>query len=101
MCGIAGLLYFDPDRRVERSALERMTDAIRHRGPDDAGALAFGSAGIAMRRLSIIDVNGGHQPIANEDESVWVVMNGEIYNHRDLRLDLQKRGHTFRTASDT
>ncbi len=78
-----------------------MTDVIRHRGPDDEGFFVADGVGLGMRRLSIIDVEGGHQPIFNEDESVVVVFNGEIYNYRELRHDLQQRGHRFATASDT
>ena len=97
MCGICGdwsLAGADP------KALERMSDSLVHRGPDDQGAVLLGEAGLAMRRLSIIDLARGHQPIANEDASAWIVCNGEIYNHRELRRDLQARGHFFRTASD-
>ena len=78
-----------------------MNGAIVHRGHDDQGSILLGEAGLAMRRLSIIDLSGGHQPIANEDSTVWVVFNGEIYNHRELRQGLAERGHRFRTASDT
>ena len=81
--------------------LEAMCDAIRHRGPDDSGLRIDGECGIGMRRLSIIDLSTGHQPISNEDGSVWVVFNGEIYNYRELRDDLLRRGHAFRTHSDT
>lgn len=98
MCGICGewsLLGADP------AALERMSAALAHRGPDDQGAVLLGEAGLAMRRLSIIDLARGHQPIANEDNSVWIVFNGEIYNHRELRRELASRGHLFRTESDT
>lgn len=98
MCGICGewnLLGADP------AALERMSAAIHHRGPDDHGAVLLGETGLAMRRLAIIDLARGHQPIANEDRSAWIVLNGEIYNHRELRRDLLRRGHVFRTDSDT
>ncbi len=100
MCGIVGLFNLD-NRKVDLSLLNRMNEQIRHRGPDDAGSAEFGPVGIAMRRLSIIDVSGGHQPIANEDETIWVVMNGEIYNHLELRAELEAAGHTFRTRCDT
>lgn len=100
MCGIVGILNLD-NRGADRSLIERMNEKIRHRGPDDAGSALFGPAGLAMRRLSIIDVAGGHQPIANEDDSVWVVMNGEIYNHLELRAELESAGHRFRTRCDT
>ena len=78
-----------------------MCDQIRHRGPDDDGYHVDGSCGIGMRRLSIIDLSTGHQPISNEDGSVWVVFNGEIYNYQGLRQDLIQRGHRFKTNSDT
>ena len=81
--------------------LRRMCGAIRHRGPDDEGRASFSDAALGMRRLSIIDVAGGHQPMTNEDGTVHVVFNGEIYNHRTLRPELERRGHRFRTSSDT
>ena len=98
MCGICGewnLLGVDP------KTLERMSAALVHRGPDDQGAVLLGEAGLAQRRLAIIDLLGGHQPIANEDGNAWIVCNGEIYNHRELRRDLLARGHSFRTGSDS
>jgi asparagine synthase (glutamine-hydrolysing) len=87
--------------RAEVARVRAMCDVIRHRGPDDEGFHADGPCAIGMRRLSIIDLSTGHQPISNEDGSVWIVFNGEIYNYRELRADLIGRGHTFRTASDT
>ena len=99
MCGIAG--YFLPEGQAEMPAVKRMCDAIRYRGPDDEGYRLDGGCGIGMRRLSIIDLSTGHQPISNEDGSVWVVFNGEIYNYRGLRRDLIARGHRFTTNSDT
>ena len=101
MCGICGILRFDAASRVERDSLEGMNQRIVHRGPDDAGFYLQGNVGLAMRRLSIIDVQSGHQPISNEDGSIWIVYNGEIYNHQELRQDLEKRGHHYRTRSDT
>jgi asparagine synthase (glutamine-hydrolysing) len=101
MCGICGLIYTDPQRRVAEPLLARMNETIRHRGPDDAGAHIDGPAGLAMRRLSIIDVAGGRQPMHNEDGSVWIVFNGEIYNYRTLREELAGQGHAFVTQSDT
>lgn len=101
MCGICGIVYADPERPVEAAVVERMCDAIVHRGPDDQGQWVRGNAGIGMRRLSIIDLAGGHQPMANEDETIWIVFNGEIYNHLELRRELTSRGHRFRTRSDT
>ncbi|HVP54250.1 MAG TPA: asparagine synthase (glutamine-hydrolyzing) [Candidatus Eisenbacteria bacterium] len=99
MCGIAGLLLHNSKARVDD--VRMMTDLIRHRGPDDEGIYLDGPCGIGMRRLSIIDLNTGHQPISNEDGSVWVVFNGEIYNYQELRDDLISRGHRFTTNSDT
>ena len=101
MCGICGLLFSDPGRRVELGVLAAMNQTIRHRGPDSGGTHVDGPLGLAMRRLAIIDLQTGEQPLANEDGSVWIVFNGEIYNHAALRADLVKRGHVFKTASDT
>ena len=86
---------------MERGALAEMNRQIVHRGPDDDGFFVEGNVGLAMRRLSIIDIKTGHQPISNEDENVWIVYNGEIYNHQELRVDLEARGHRYRTKSDT
>jgi asparagine synthase (glutamine-hydrolysing) len=99
MCGIAGLLLRNEQARLE--TLRAMCDRIRHRGPDDEGYHLDGGCGLGMRRLSIIDLSSGHQPISNEDGSVWVVFNGEIYNYRELGAELLQRGHRFSTASDT
>jgi asparagine synthase (glutamine-hydrolysing) len=101
MCGICGIFYFDPRQHVERTELEAMNRQIRHRGPDDAGLHLCANVGLAMRRLSIIDVKSGHQPVSNEDGTIWIVYNGEIYNHVELRAQLESRGHTYRTKSDT
>jgi asparagine synthase (glutamine-hydrolysing) len=101
MCGIAGVLYSDPSRMADRPILRAMGDAIAHRGPDADGYLAEPGVGLVHRRLSIIDLAGGNQPIGNEDGSVQVVFNGEIYNYRELRRGLEGRGHRFRTNSDT
>ena len=98
MCGIVGMSGPGP---VAEAEIVRMCDAIRHRGPDDSGAFVEGGVGLGSRRLSIIDLAGGHQPLANEDGSVVVVLNGEIYNHEALRRELVARGHQFRTRSDT
>jgi asparagine synthase (glutamine-hydrolysing) len=99
MCGIAGkLLRHDV---ADLAGVRAMCDPIRHRGPDDEGYHVDGACGIGMRRLSIIDLNTGHQPISNEDGSVWIVFNGEIYNHQELRRDLIRSGHRFQTNSDT
>jgi asparagine synthase (glutamine-hydrolysing) len=101
MCGIAGIVMLDPRERVDESRLKRMRDVLRHRGPDDEGLWIEGPVGLAHRRLSIVDVASGHQPMANEDESCWIVYNGEIYNHAALRLSLEEGGHRYRTRSDT
>jgi asparagine synthase (glutamine-hydrolysing) len=100
MCGIAGIVALR-GAAPSRADLVRMCDAMTHRGPDDAGYLVDGAVGLGMRRLSIIDLSGGHQPIFNEDGTVGVVFNGEIYNYRELRSWLESQGHVFRTASDT
>ncbi|WP_332671485.1 asparagine synthase (glutamine-hydrolyzing) [Aromatoleum sp.] len=102
MCGIHGIYRFD-DERVSPEQLSTMGDVTRHRGPDDEGAHvdASGRCGIAMRRLSIIDLAGGHQPISNADDSLWIVCNGEIYNFRELRGELVARGYRFKTGSDS
>ena len=101
MCGLAGFAYDDPRRAPELALLKRMTDSIVHRGPDDEGFHVDGSFGLGFRRLSIIDLAGGHQPLSNETGDVWVVMNGEIYNHRELRAELEAKGHVFRCDADT
>lgn len=101
MCGICGVFNFGTGKPADRVALKRAADAMVHRGPDDEGFYLDGELGLGNRRLSIIDLPGGHQPISNEDESIWITFNGEIYNYRELRGDLLKRGHRFRTASDT
>ena len=98
MCGIVGIVGA---RAVAQPEIWRMCDAIRHRGPDDWGTFIEGGLGLGMRRLSIIDLAGGRQPMGNEDENLQVVLNGEIYNHEELRRDLVARGHQFRTRSDT
>src|SRR6516162_7841419 len=90
-----------PGDVIDAEAVHRMCQTIVHRGPDDEGVLARGSAGLGMRRLSIIDLSGGKQPIHNEDQTIWVVFNGEIYNFPELRRELESRGHSFYTNSDT
>jgi asparagine synthase (glutamine-hydrolysing) len=101
MCGIAGILEFEPGARADATALREMCHIMAHRGPDDDGFYTDGCAGIGMRRLSIVDLKTGHQPISNEDGTLWIVFNGEIYNHRALREPLIERGHQYRTNSDT
>jgi asparagine synthase (glutamine-hydrolysing) len=99
MCGICG--YFGDRAQISKETLERMNQAIVRRGPDESGILREPGVGLAMQRLSIIDLSGGRQPIHNEDRTVWVVFNGEIYNYRELRRALQQQGHRFETNSDT
>jgi asparagine synthase (glutamine-hydrolysing) len=101
MCGISGIFEFNQARTIDRELVHKMNDALRHRGPDDEGILVDKGIGLGHRRLSIIDVAGGHQPISNEDGSIWVLLNGEIYNYPELSQDLQSRGHIFTTHSDT
>lgn len=101
MCGIAGEIYTDRNRKVDKLLLSRMCSVIKHRGPDDEGIYIDGHVGLGMRRLSIIDLRTGHQPIFNEDESIVVVFNGEIYNFQELRQCLQNKGHQFETTTDT
>src|SRR6266852_104355 len=101
MCGIAGIIHVDSSCPVLPESIQRMCDAMAHRGPDDFGQYVNGHVGIGMRRLSIIDLQTGRQPITNEDGTIWVVFNGEIYNYRELRNELEAKGHRFRTTSDT
>lgn len=101
MCGIVGFAHRNRQYEVPRQLLATMCDAIRHRGPDDEGIAIVGHVGLGMRRLSIIDLSGGHQPITNESGLVSIVFNGEIYNYRELRRELLERGHVFKTNSDT
>ena len=101
MCGIAGIFNFRTQEPVSPRLLKVMPDTLVHRGPDDEGFYVSGALGLAHRRLSIIDLESGHQPMTNEDGSVWVVFNGEIYNFLELHDDLIKKGHTFKTRSDT
>lgn len=101
MCGICGIVYRDNKRGPDRQLLSRMADTLFHRGPDDGGEVVIGSAGLGMRRLSIIDILTGHQPMSNEDGSITIVFNGEIYNYRQIRRVLEDLGHRFRTNCDT
>ena len=100
VCGIAGLVGRQGEI-IDAATVREMCDTIVHRGPDDEGIHDAGPVGLGMRRLSIIDLAGGHQPIHNEDKTVWIVFNGEIYNFPELRDDLVRRGHQFYTHSDT
>ncbi len=101
MCGICGVVARNGIRPVTESLLRHMNDTIQHRGPDDAGYYLDEQAGLAMRRLSIVDLSTGDQPIPNEDQTVWIVYNGEIYNHQEVRRRLEQKGHQFKTQSDT
>jgi asparagine synthase (glutamine-hydrolysing) len=101
MCGICGQYNFGDRAPVLRENVERMTNSISHRGPDDEGYYFAGPLGLGFRRLSIIDLEGGHQPMSDQEESIWVVFNGEIYNFPELKRELEGFGHVFRTKSDT
>ena len=105
MCGIAGFVESSGasplDTEGRERLIQRMCDVIRHRGPDDQGTLVDAGVALGMRRLSIIDLSTGHQPIHNEDRTIWVVFNGEIYNFRELRNELAAAGHRFYTGTDT
>ena len=100
MCGIAGVISRDPERAPDRETLDRMVECLHHRGPDDQGAITLPGIGLGMKRLSIVDVAGGQQPLRSEDANVTFVGNGEIYNHRALRSELIDKGYRFRTSLD-
>jgi asparagine synthase (glutamine-hydrolysing) len=101
MCGICGQFNFARNEPVEPATIRRMTETMVHRGPDDEGYFISGPVGLGFRRLSIIDLAGGHQPMSDVEETVWIILNGEIYNFKELRAELEQRGHVFRTKSDT
>jgi asparagine synthase (glutamine-hydrolysing) len=101
MCGICGKLFFDRNHPVSTATIKLMMDSMHHRGPDDEGAFISGNVGLGHRRLSIIDLNTGKQPISNEDDTVWIVFNGEIYNYQEIHKHLLSKGHIFRTETDT
>src|SRR6185436_13098724 len=102
MCGINGIaLSPESGKTIDRSVIERMRDVIQHRGPDDYGLFIDGNIGLGHRRLSIVDVAAGHQPMTNEDGSLQITYNGEIYNHADYRSELEQRGHVYHTHCDT
>jgi asparagine synthase (glutamine-hydrolysing) len=101
MCGICGKFVFGANERVSPELVTAMADTIRHRGPDDEGYYVSGQIGLGFRRLSIIDLQSGHQPLSNEDGSIWIVFNGEIYNYHELRALLLSKGHVFKTRTDT
>ena len=101
MCGIAGIVYRDPRRVVDPDLLTAMARSLAHRGPDDESIYTADGVGLAMRRLSIIDIAGGHQPLSEESGQILVMQNGEIYNYLELQDELRAAGHTLRTDSDT
>ena len=101
MCGIAGIFDIHGGRPIEMARLEAMIDMIHHRGPDSKGIKLFNHIGLAHARLSIIDLKTGDQPIHNEDQTVWTIFNGEIFNYLELRKDLLSKGHHFSTQTDT
>src|SRR5215475_7406424 len=101
MCGICGQYNFRDRSPVQLDDIKRMNGSLVHRGPDDDGFYVEGPLGLGFRRLSIIDLGGGHQPMTDPEESVWVVFNGEIYNFPELRSELEGYGYTFRTQCDT
>src|SRR5258705_4396042 len=102
MCGINGIAFSSKSRRmVDAAVLKRMRDVITYRGPDDEGIFIDGAVGLGHRRLSIVDVVAGHQPMTNEDETLHITYNGEIYNHTDFRVELEALGHVYQTHCDT
>src|SRR3954470_19647528 len=101
MCGIAGKFNFDRTNPIDPGQLTAMTSVVAHRGPDADGFYIGGGVGLGHRRLSIIDLSTGDQPVTNEDRTIWIVYNGEIYNFAELRCELETFGHRFRTHSDT
>ncbi len=101
MCGICGICYFDKQHEVDPALLQAMTNIIQHRGPDDEGHHIEGSVGLGSRRLSIVGLGDGHMPMCSEDGALWIVYNGELYNHPELKKELQGKGYTYRTQSDT
>src|SRR2546427_286561 len=101
MCGICGQFNFASNAPVNPEIIRRMADSIAHRGPDDEGYFISGPIGLGFRRLSIIDLAGGHQPMFDAERSVCVIFNGEIYNYKELRVELENCGHSFRTNCDT
>ena len=101
MCGITGIINFDKEQGINSSVLKNMSDSIIHRGPDDEGFYINRNIGLGFRRLSIIDLEAGHQPMANENDTIHIVFNGEIYNYLENRILLQKKGYIFKTDSDT
>ena len=101
MCGIAGKIYFDPSRKIDITELKKMTNTISHRGPDDEGYYIEDNVGLGFRRLSIIDLTTGHQPLKDYSGRYWIIFNGEVYNFKEERVKLIKKGYVFKTSSDT
>src|SRR5437867_3656670 len=101
MCGIVGIVKLNQRETVDDARLKRMRDVLRHRGPDGEGLFVDGPVGLAHRRLAIVDPTGGHQPMANADESVWITYNGEVYNHPRVSAELRASGRRYLTRSDT
>src|SRR6184192_1922408 len=101
MCGIAGILNLKGQPLLNPLVAKQMASFLTHRGPDDEGFFSDESVAFGFRRLSIIDLSTGHQPVSNEDETIWVMLNGEIYNFVELRTTLERMGHQFRTQTDT
>src|SRR5439155_25367658 len=102
MCGIVGKVNFDRHRLVDPAQIESMADSVRHRGPDDGGTWLAGNVGLGHKRLSIIDLSpSGRNPMCNEDSTVWIVFNGEVYNFRELRPQWEERGNKFKSRADT
>src|SRR5687768_12837327 len=100
MCGICGIVYHDPSQLVPEEFVQKMSNSIRHRGPDDSGIYIDGDVGLGFRRLAIIDLSPtGHQPMTDEDGSVWIVFNGEIYNYQERREELLAKGHKFHSRT--
>ena len=101
MCGITGLVHFNKERKVIPDVLKSMSDSIYHRGPDDEGLYVHQNVGLGFRRLSIIDLSTGHQPMSNQNDSIYIVFNGEIYNYLEQRDILKQKGYIFKTTTDT
>ena len=101
MCGICGIYNYNKDAPISEQTLDGMTRTLIHRGPDDSGIHMDNYVGLGHRRLSIIDIQGGKQPMSNEDNTIWITYNGEIYNYKQLKSHLIQKGHKFKTNSDT
>jgi len=101
MCGITGMVQFNREKAIEPAVLKNMCDSIYHRGPDDEGLYINHNVGLGFRRLSIIDLSTGHQPLSNQNDRIYIVFNGEIYNYLEHRNKLKQKGYTFKTTTDT